>query len=148
MLDREQDHVAAGWDGAFRWIEAGNVRLAEDDKSAFVTIQARPDPTLLSEGFPSEGIASMAIETRLSATELLGLVRHLAAWFDDDPTDTIQQIETCATYVQTELEAWNARARIDEEHPPYDKLTNALDTLIGKCRDLREALGKFTEGEK
>ncbi len=130
MLDREQDHVAVGVDGGFRWIEAGNVRLAEDAEGAFVMIQARPGPT------------------RLSATELAGLVGHLAAWFADDPTDTIQQIETCATYVQTELEKWNARARIDEEHPPYDKLTNALDTLIGKCRDLRESLGRFSEGDK
>lgn len=130
MLDREQDHIAAGWndDRAFRWIEAGRLRLEEDDKGALVTIQALPGPT------------------HLSANELAGLVGHLAGWFADDPTDMINQIETCATYVHTELEAWNARARIDEEHPPYDKLTNALDVLAGKCRDLREALGRFAEG--
>jgi len=80
-----------------------------------------------------------------SATELAGLVRQLSG-FADDPTD--RQIETCATYVKVELEAWNDRARIDEEHPPYDELVRALVALHGKCRDLREALSRFSEEPK
>lgn len=159
MLDREQDHIAAGWndDRAFRWIEAGRLRLEEDDKGALATIQTLPGVRTGDYGdleakrpgaVTAVRVAVLPGPTHLSATELAGLVGHLAAWFADDPTDMIHQIETCATYVHTELEAWNARARIDEEHPPYDKLTNALDELAGKCRDLRESLGKFTEGEK
>jgi len=129
MHDREQDHVAAGWNEGhdLRWIEAGRLRLEEDDKGAIVTVG--------QDRFGSW----------LSATELAGLVRQLAAWFSDDPTATIRQIETCATFVKVELEAWNDRARIDEEHPPYDDLTRSLGALLGKCRDLREALGKFAD---
>jgi hypothetical protein len=130
MLEREQDHVAAGRDDGLRWIEAGRLRLEENSKSgAQVMIQ------------------TTARSVHLSATELLGLVGHLSSWFADDPTDMIRQIETHATHVQTELEKWNARARIDEEHPPYDKLTLVLDELIGKCRELREVVGRFTEVE-
>ena len=136
MIDREQDHVAAGWteDHTFRWIEVGHLRLEEDDKGAFVTL-----PDARAPGDQDRP------KSWLSATELAGLARQLAAWFADDPTDTIRQIETCATYVKIELEAWNARARIDEEHPPYDELTRALDDLHMRCRYLREFLGRFAD---
>jgi len=131
MRDQE-DHVAAGWysdhsDHSFRWIEVGNLRLDEDEHGAVaVTLLARTGPQ------------QVAGPTWISATELAGLVRHLAGWFTDDPAETIRQIETSATYVKNELEAWNDRARIDEEHPPYDKLTRALDTLLTECKRLRE----------
>jgi hypothetical protein len=49
------------------------------------------------------------------------------------------------TYVKIELEAWDDRARIDEEHPPYDELVRALTALHGKCRELREVLGRFAD---
>lgn len=39
-------------------------------------------------------------------------------------------------------------ARSDEEHPPYDELVRALDGLLGRCRDLREVLGRFAEKDK
>lgn len=124
MIDRDRDHVAAGWDAGdeFRWIEAGRLRLVEDDKGAHATVQGPSGPTWLS------------------ATELAGLACHLAAWFvgDDTVADKIRLIEACARRVHGELEAWNARARADEEHPPYDELTRALDVLLGACRDLRE----------
>lgn len=135
MHDQKDDHVAAGWnsDHTFRWIEAGRIRLDEDDHGASATFRA-PAP---SDGAPW-----------LSANELAGLVRHLARWFADDPTPTIRQIEKCADYVRTELEAWNDRARADEEHPPYDELTRALGALLGECRSLREVLGRFADAPK
>ena len=39
----------------------------------------------------------------------------------------------------------NDRARIDEEHPPYDELTRALTDLLGRCRSLREVMGRFVD---
>ncbi len=75
-------------------------------------------------------------------------MRQLGAWFADDPTATIRQIEDLSNYVRSELEAWNDRARADEEHPPYDELTRALDGLLGRCRDLREVLGRFADPPK
>lgn len=128
--DPEQ-YVAEGWnaDHDLRWIEVGRLRFEEDKEGASAIIQETSGPTWLS------------------ATELAGLARHLASWFTDDPSDAIRQIETCATYVQVELERWNERARIDEEHPPYDKLTRALDALLAKCRHLRE-VGLFSDRPK
>lgn len=132
MADQRQDHVDAGWneDAGLRWIEAGRLRLEEDDQGAIATVL---DPQRVHGVWQGE----------LSATELVGLVRHLAGWFADDPTETIRQIEVLATRVQDELEAWNIRARADEEHPPYDDLTRALGALLGNCRELREVIGKF-----
>jgi hypothetical protein len=147
MPDREQDHVAAGWNAGhdFRWIEVGRLRLEEDDKGAIVLMR-----NILSNVLPNAGSIELPPHgtTWLSATELAGLARNLAAWFAEDPTATIRQIENSANYVKIELEAWNDRARIDEEHPPYDELTRALDGLLGRCRDLREVLGKFAEKVK
>lgn len=130
MPDQQEDHVAAGWtdaDDRQRWIEAGQLRLEEDDKGAAVIVQGQPTGCWLS------------------ATELTGLVRNLAGWFSEDPTDGIRFIETRAKLVKTELDKWNDRARIDEEHPPYDELTRALGDLLARCRDLREDLGKFVD---
>jgi hypothetical protein len=120
----QDDHIAAGWNAnrEYRWIEAGRVRLDEDRDGAFATIRAPG----------SDG------PTWLSATELAGLSRHLACWFIDDPAATMRQIEGMAAHVKTELDAWDDRARIDEEHPPYAKLVRVLDDLIGMCRRLRE----------
>ena len=140
MIDREKDaHVTAGWneDHTFRWIEAGRLRLEEDDKGSTVKV-------FTDRHAPQDHVRS----SWLSATELAGLVRELAAWFADDPTDTIRQIETCAKYVSVELETWNERARIDEEHPPYDELMRALGDLLGRCRDLREVISRFADREK
>lgn len=130
MTDQEP-HVAAGWnaDHSERWIEVGSVRLEEDDKGATVM--------LLSERF-------VRASSWLSATELAGLVRLLASWFADDPTATIRQIEDLANHVRAELEAWDDRARSDEEHPPYEDLTRSLEGLLGRCRDLREILNRFS----
>jgi hypothetical protein len=75
----------------------------------------------------------------LSATELLGLVRHLAAWFADDPTETIRQIEASATRVQAELEGWNSRARAVEEYPLYDDLTRPDPRARRSARQLPRA---------
>ena len=130
--DREKDHVSAGWndDHDLRWIEIGRLRLEEDEEGAHAVIHA-----------PAEA------STWLSATELAGLARHLAGWFTDDPSEAIRQIETCATFVKIELDGWNDRARIDEEHPPYDDLTRALDALLATCRHLRE-VGLLAEHPK
>ena len=131
MPDQPDDHVAAGWTGAEnrqRWIEVGGLILEEDDKGAIVSVQGLPKDCCW-----------------LSATELLGLVRHLAGWFSEDPTDGIRYIESRAKFVKAELDRWNDRARIDEEHPPYDELTRALVDLLDRCRDLREDIGKFAD---
>jgi len=124
MKKRDQDdHVAVGNDvGQLRWIEAGRVRIDEDTDGGHVSIKAPG----------SDG------PTWLSATELVGLMRHLAGWFAEDPSEAIREIEARASHVRTALEAWNDRARIDEEHPPYDELTRSLDEVIGTCRRLRE----------
>lgn len=146
MKEREHNHVAAGWDKehSARWIEAGLLRLEEDDKGARVLIRS-----VLSNVLPGgRSVELPSKATHLSATELAGLARELAGWFADDPTDTIRQIETCATYVRTELDAWNDRARIDEEHPPYDELTRALADLVARCRYLREVIGRFADRER
>jgi hypothetical protein len=139
MSDQEQDHISAGWneDHTLRWIEVGRLRLEEDDKGSTVKVFTDRRHSL-------DHVRS----SWLSDTELAGLTRELAGWFADDPADTLRQIETCATYVKAELEAWNERARIDEEHPPYDELTHALDAQLKKCRHLREVLGRFTGKQK
>jgi len=134
-MDREQDRVAAGWneDSTFRWIEAGRLRVEEDDKGA--TLLARlAAPGVSPDGFPIE----LYGPTWLSATELAGLARQLVGWFIEDPAETIQQIEATVARVKTELEAWDDRARIDEEHPPYEKLVAALDDVVRTCRRFRE----------
>lgn len=78
MYTTKQDHVAAGcYERGLCWIEAGRLRLEEDDQGAIVTVL---DPQRVHGTWQGE----------LSATELLGLVRHLAAWFADDPTETIR----------------------------------------------------------
>jgi hypothetical protein len=131
MPDQRDDHVATGWtdgDDRMRWIEVGQLRLEEDARDgAVVTLKG------LAKG------------CAVSATELAGLVRHLAGWFAEDPTDGIRYIESRAKFVKTELDKWNDRARIDEEHPPYDDLTRALGDLLARCRDLREDIGKFAD---
>jgi hypothetical protein len=172
-VTKSDDHIAAGWDAShsFRWIEAGRLRLDEDDKGAIVSAHDRAVEPLsqadleyacsndvqaacaqagaLRLGNLVPRLVDELLRARkgswLTATELAGLVRQLAGWFADDPTDTIRQIETCATYVRVELEAWNDRARIDEEHPPYDELVRALAALHGKCRELREVLSRFAD---
>ena len=123
-MPRHDDHVAAGWrtDRRYRWIEVGRLRLDEDEGGASTTIRAPG----------SDG------PTWLSATELAGLTRHLACWFMDDPVETIQQIESTIERVKAELDAWDDRARIDEEHPPYAKIVQALDAVIATCKRLRE----------
>ena len=132
MSHQQEDHVAAGWtddergDGRQRWIEVGPLRLKEDDTGATATVQGSKD-------------------CWLSATELAALTRHLAGWFAEDPTDSIRYIEARAKFVKTELDKWNDRARIDEEHPPYDDLTRALGDLLARCRELREDIGKFAD---
>ena len=169
----EENHVAAGWndDHTFRWIEAGPLRFDEDDKGARAGVHDRADAPLsqadleyacsndvqaacaqagvLRLGDLVPKMASELLRARkghwLSDTELASLTRHLASWFAEDPTATIRQIETCANYVKIELEAWNDRARIDEEHPPYDELTRALTALTDRCRDLREAMNRFAD---
>ena len=145
MRDQDPDHVTAGWSEGFRWIEVGRLRLDEDDKGAHVLMR-----NVLRNVLPNAGSLELPPHgtTWLSATELVGLARELAAWFADDPTDTIRQIETNATFVKDELEKWNDRARSDEEHPPYDDLTRALGSLLAKCRSLREMIGKFSDKEK
>jgi hypothetical protein len=128
--DQPEDYVAAGWtadESRMRWIEVGRLRLEEDDKGAVVSVRDLPKGCWLS------------------ATELSGLVRHLAGWFAEDPTDSLRFIEARAKFVRAELDKWNDRARIDEEHPPYDDLTRALGDLLARCRDLREDIGKFAE---
>lgn len=129
MLDRDEHHIAAGWteDRRFRWIEAGHLRLEEDDEGAIVTVQDR------------------AKGCWLSATELAGLTRHLAGWFAEDPSEALAEIEAAAKHVRDALEEWNERARIDEEHPPYDDLTRVLEDLVARCRGLREDVGKFAD---
>lgn len=132
MNDRaREDHVAAGWNDVHdrRWIQAGHLRVEEDTDGALVTMQNHKGSSL-------------------SAAELAGLARHLAGWFADDPTDTIRQIEGYAKRVKAELEAWNDRARTDEEHPPYDDLTRVLGNLLACCRSLREDIGKFADAPK
>ena len=168
-----ENHVAAGWndDHTFRWIEAGPLRLDEDDRGARVVVHDRTDAPLtladlqyacsndvqaactqagaLRLGNLVPKMAAELLRARkghwLSATALASLTRHLASWFAEDPTATIRQIETCATFVRIELETWNDRARIDEEHPPYDELTRALDALLARCRDLREVMNRFAD---
>ena len=128
--DAQEDHVAAGWTDAVprqRWIEVGRLRLEEDDTGAAVTVHALPKGCWLS------------------ATELTGLVRHLSGWFAEDPTDSLRYIESRAKFVRAELDKWNDRARIDEEHPLYDELARALGDLLDRCRDLREDIGKFAD---
>jgi hypothetical protein len=123
-MSTHADHVTVGWnaDHTLRWIEAGHLRLEEDKNGACVFVQPRASG---SSGW-------------LSAAELAGLVRQLSSWFLDDPVEQIRQIESCATFVKAELEAWDERARIDEEHPPYDQLARTLDMLLGTCKRLRE----------
>ena len=174
MSTLKDNHIAAGWndDHMFRWIEAGPLRIDEDDKGAIVSAPDRADPQLLSQadleyacsndvqavcaqagairlGNLVSRMANELLRARkgswLTATELASLTRHLAAWFTEDPTSTIRQIETCANYVKLELEGWNDRARIDEEHPPYDDLTRALTALLDRCRDLREVMNRFAD---
>jgi hypothetical protein len=128
--EQRDDHIAAGWTDAEprqRWIEVGRIRLEEDDHGAAVTILGLPKGCWLS------------------ATEMASLVRHLAGWFAEDPIDSIRFIEARAKFVKAELDKWDERARIDEEHPPYDDLTRALSDLLTRCRELREDIGKFAD---
>jgi hypothetical protein len=143
MASKNQDHVAAGWneDHTFRWIEAGRLRLEEDDKGA--TALARTALPDRPGGDPIE----LYGPTWLSATELAGLSRQLVDWFCDDLADKIGEIEQHTKRVRGELEAWNDRARIDEEHPPYDDLTRSLDAILARCRELREAPALADRGE-
>lgn len=133
-VDQESPHFTAGWnaDHSERWIEVGRLRLEEDDKGATVKLFTW-----------RRGPLDHVVSSWLSATELAALVRLLAAWFTEDPTSTIRKIEDLTNYVRTELEGWNERARSDEEHPPYDELTQALDALLARCRDLREVMNRF-----
>lgn len=134
MIDRDKSHVTAGWnaDHDLRWIEVGRLRFEEARDGASCAIIRAP-------GSAGPTFAQVTLtSTWLSASELAGLVQHLSRWFYEDPAEVICQIETCATYVKRELETWNARARIDEEHPPYDALTRVLDELLVKSQHLRE----------
>ncbi|HSX22890.1 MAG TPA: hypothetical protein VLE97_08975 [Gaiellaceae bacterium] len=138
MKREYEDHVAEGWmdtpEGHLRWIEAGRVRLEEQDKDGAMLLVGSADV-----------VRQRGCDVWLSSTELAGLVRHLAGWFAEDPTETIDEIEKAAQRVLTELDAWNDRARADEEHPPYDDLTQILNNLIVRCKGLREDVNKFVE---
>ncbi len=140
-----KDHVAVGWDAdhAFRWIEAGRLRVEEDDKGAIVLAR------IVAFGGPSsKDPVELYGPTWLSANELAALSQHLVGWFSDDLADKLGEIEAHAKRVRGKLEAWNDRARIDEEHPPYDDLTRSLDALLARCRELREApvFGRGVDG--
>jgi hypothetical protein len=144
MAPEQDNHVAVGWttdgtDGRLRWIEVGRVRLEEEDKDGAAILIREPSGATGLSGLSAVEVA------RISSTELAGLVRHLAGWFADDPTEAIGEIEASVKRVRDDLEAWNDRARIDEEHPPYDDLTRALDGAIARCRRLREDIGKFED---
>jgi hypothetical protein len=138
MTDRKNDHVATGWtdDGQLRWIEVGRMRLVEEDKDGATLLVLNAD--VVRQG---------GCDVQLSSAELAGLVRHLAGWFAEDPSESLDEIEAVAKRVRAELEVWNDRARIDEEHPPYDDLTRMLDGLVRRCHGLREDLGKFVAKE-
>lgn len=129
MSTHEDHHVTSGWnaDHTLRWVEARCLRIEEDKEGACIFVYPL-DP----QGLMSDGTAWLA------AAELAGLVRQLSSWFLDDPVEKLRQIENCATAVKIELEAWDARARIDEEHPPYVQLLRKLDTLLLTCERLRE----------
>lgn len=130
------DHVAAGWnaDHTLRWIEVGRLRLEEDDKGA--TVISR---TVVPAGSPGSDPIELYGPTWLSATELVGLSHHLVDWFCDDLAEKIDEIEARTKIVKRKLDEWNDRARMDEEHPPYDDLTRSLDAILVMCRELREA---------
>lgn len=145
MSKRVVDHVAAGWnsDQSLRWIEVGRLRLEEDDKGA--TVISR---TVVPAGSSGSDPIELYGPTWLSATELVGLSRHLVDWFSDDLAEKIDEIEKRAKAVKRALDVWNDRAREDEEHPPYEDLTLSLDAIVARCRELREApvIGR-TEGD-
>lgn len=171
MSEREDNHIASGWndDHSFRWIEVGPLRIDEDDKGAVVIAPDRSNALAQAdlEYACSNDVQAICVQAGalrlgtlvpkmaqelllarkgswLTATELAGLSRQIALWFAEDPTSTIRKIEDLTNYVRTELEGWNNRARADEEHPPYDELTRALDGLLARCRDLREVMSRFT----
>lgn len=128
---KSTDHVAAGWnaDHTLRWIEVGRLRLEESEKDG---------ATVLSRTVVSEDQIEVYGPTWLSSTELAGLSCQLIDWFSGDLVEKICEIEGQAKDVKRKLEAWNDRARVDEEHPPYDDLTRSLEVILARCSELRE----------
>jgi hypothetical protein len=127
-VNHQENHVATGWiaDRSLRWIEVSELRLEEVEKEGAVAV------------------IRGGVQTQLSATELVALARHLNDWLIDDPAAAIKRIEAAVAHVKTALEAWDDRARADEEHPPYAALVSILDEVIGTCQRFSEE-GPFAE---
>lgn len=56
------------------------------------------------------------------------------------PGELLARIECSTKIAIGELEVWNDRARIDEEHPPYDRIVARLREVESALVELRKGL--------
>lgn len=116
-------------DDGFRFIQVGAVRLEER------IFKIVGDGALVDVNN-----GAIALSTTLSATELAYLARQLCGWFTN-PDEDVKTATARIDKVAAALEAWNARAREDEEHPPYEDLTAHLRAAHDSLERLRVMFG-------
>lgn len=77
----------------------------------------------------------------LDADQVNALGRFCAKQFmSASAGELLARIEGSSKMAIFELEAWNDRARIDEEHPPYDRICNRLREVESALFELRKGL--------
>lgn len=106
----------AGWKEGLRWIEADNVKIHETERGAVVTTNGQ--------------------EVSGSGCHFLGI--ELMKW-SADVDENVKTIIDRVEAVRVRLDSWNARAKEDEEHPPYEHLTELLKEALVAATLLRRA---------
>lgn len=73
----------------------------------------------------------------LTADQVYELGRFCVEQFvGSSMSSALATIDANVACVREALESWNARARADEEHPPYDDLVRRLDEITAVMRGL------------
>lgn len=131
---------------------ASGLSIGSIDNEKALRLRCRPDPSLVLTFVETEEGSELRIEDarrdllalELDATQLraLGLfcVRQFMA---AEPGELLARIQCSADMAIAELEAWNERARSDEEHPPYDRIVARLREIEGAREELLKALRRL-----
>ena len=77
----------------------------------------------------------------LEADQLNALGRFCVRQFmGEAPQEYLQRIKEATEFTLAQLEAWNDRAKADEEHPPYVDITNRLRQIEHSLEQLGRGL--------
>lgn len=116
--------------------------LVDDAERPIVDVQeVGATQTYLRVTHHSDHATSQWIATTLEADHAHTLGEFLVAGFmSERPSVYLKEIREDVAFALHHLEAWNQRARDDEEHPPYDDITNRLRRIEQSLEQLHRGL--------